>query len=108
VCQWHGGFHIIIDDGSHRGEDHITSFEALWPFVTRGGWYVIEDLHTLFDDPVRNPPGTHSMLDVVFERRFDLLINTGNAWDVKEAHLVGGPHNDGLLFLRKSMEFPRE
>ncbi len=40
-----GGFwDIVIDDGSHRCRDQQISFEALWPHVTQGGLYVIEDL----------------------------------------------------------------
>lgn len=39
-------FDLIIDDGSHRNTDQIAAFNALWPFLAPGGWYVIEDLHT--------------------------------------------------------------
>jgi hypothetical protein len=39
---------IIIDDGSHKNRDQILSFEALFPYVTSGGCYVIEDLHTSY------------------------------------------------------------
>jgi len=45
VDQW-GPFDIIIDDGSHRMRDQVTSWHYLWKHVKPGGVYVIEDLHT--------------------------------------------------------------
>lgn len=39
---------IIIDDGSHNGRDQVISFNALFPKVKPGGWYVIEDLHASY------------------------------------------------------------
>ena len=39
----HGPFDIVIDDGSHRAEDQVLSFEHLWPRCT--GVYLIEDCH---------------------------------------------------------------
>lgn len=38
-----GSFDIVIDDGSHRLQDQLASYEALWP-VTRSV-YLIEDCH---------------------------------------------------------------
>jgi tetratricopeptide (TPR) repeat protein len=36
---------IIIDDGSHRSDHIIFTFERLFPTLRRGGFYVVEDLH---------------------------------------------------------------
>jgi cephalosporin hydroxylase len=41
----YGPFDLIVDDGSHIVSDQLTSFEVLFPNVTPGGYYVIEDLH---------------------------------------------------------------
>lgn len=41
-------FGVIIDDGSHRPDHQITSFEELWPAVEPGGYYIIEDLHVAY------------------------------------------------------------
>lgn len=35
---------LIVDDGSHHTADVLAAFDALWPRVAFGGWYVIEDL----------------------------------------------------------------
>jgi hypothetical protein len=39
-------FDVIIDDAGHFAKDQIESFRLLWPKVSRGGFYYIEDLHT--------------------------------------------------------------
>lgn len=39
-----GEFDLVIDDGSHKAAHQILSFRALWPFVSDGGAYVIEDV----------------------------------------------------------------
>lgn len=39
---------ILIDDGSHINSHIIKSFEELYPTVTPGGTYLIEDLHTSY------------------------------------------------------------
>ena len=38
-------FDIIIDDGSHRSNDVIASFDILFERLKPGGIYVVEDLH---------------------------------------------------------------
>lgn len=43
-----GGIDIVLDDGSHR-MDHIpATLKALFPYLSDGGIYVIEDLHTAY------------------------------------------------------------
>lgn len=43
-----GNFDIIIDDGGHKMHQQINSFKALFPYVSQGGLYIIEDLHTSY------------------------------------------------------------
>jgi hypothetical protein len=38
------GFDLIVDDGSHVSEHQVLSACVLWPCVTPGGRYVIEDV----------------------------------------------------------------
>lgn len=37
---------IIVDDGSHKIDHQIKTFEALFNCLRSGGQYIIEDLHT--------------------------------------------------------------
>ena len=43
-----GPFDIIIDDGSHRNEHVVETFNLLWPQLKPGGIYVVEDVQTAF------------------------------------------------------------
>ena len=43
-----GGYDVIVDDGGHSMNQQITSFKELWPAVSSGGIYVIEDLLTSY------------------------------------------------------------
>ena len=38
-----GSRDLIVDDASHLGGTTVRSFELLWPLVSPGGYYVIED-----------------------------------------------------------------
>lgn len=42
-CQY---FDVIIDDGSHQQKDMIETFLILFPYLSEGGCYLIEDTHT--------------------------------------------------------------
>jgi hypothetical protein len=48
VCDEHGPFDIVIDDGSHVPQHVVTSFYTLFPLLADGGLYVIEDVQTTF------------------------------------------------------------
>ena len=41
-------FDIVIDDGSHKSIDILTSFLSYFPLLKPGGLFVIEDCHTLY------------------------------------------------------------
>jgi len=44
VCDDAGGqFDVILDDGSHVNELTLKSFHLLFPYLKRGGLYIIED-----------------------------------------------------------------
>lgn len=50
VIEKHGPFDLIVDDGSHVNEHVIFSFEHLFPAVTSGGVYIVEDACTSYWD----------------------------------------------------------
>jgi cephalosporin hydroxylase len=41
-------FDLVVDDGSHVGSHILTAFDVLFPKVTPGGYYAIEDLETSY------------------------------------------------------------
>lgn len=43
VSRKHGGFDVILDDGSHTIDSMVASFKTLFPLLRDGGIYVIED-----------------------------------------------------------------
>lgn len=48
VIEEMGGLDVVLDDGSHQ-MDHIKkSFDYLFPKLSYGGIYMVEDLHTAF------------------------------------------------------------
>jgi hypothetical protein len=58
VAETGGKFDIIIDDGGHRAHEQQISFEVLYPHVTHGGYYVIEDLETAYGKFLFQPTKT--------------------------------------------------
>jgi hypothetical protein len=48
VVQEFGHFEVIIDDGGHSYKQQIVSFEHLFPKLTPGGLYFVEDMHTSY------------------------------------------------------------
>jgi hypothetical protein len=43
-----GGIDLVLDDGSHVAEHQEISFRALFPLLSDGGLYIIEDMHTSY------------------------------------------------------------
>ncbi|MEW6534438.1 MAG: class I SAM-dependent methyltransferase [Candidatus Auribacterota bacterium] len=43
-----GPFDLIIDDGSHINEHVLTTFKVLFPYLSSGGIYVVEDTQTSY------------------------------------------------------------
>ncbi|KLE33680.1 hypothetical protein AAW01_04475 [Aurantiacibacter gangjinensis] len=43
-----GGLDLVLDDGSHVGKHQWSTFETLFPLLSEGGLYIIEDTHTSY------------------------------------------------------------
>ena len=48
VVEEMGGVDIILDDGSHVASHQRASFTTLFPLLSDGGIYALEDLHTAY------------------------------------------------------------
>jgi hypothetical protein len=44
VATLQGPFDFVIEDGSHQFEHQVNTFETLWPNMTSGGVYFVEDV----------------------------------------------------------------
>jgi SAM-dependent methyltransferase len=50
VVEEHGPFDVVIDDGGHHMHQQIASVETLFPSLSEGGVYLVEDCHTSYWD----------------------------------------------------------
>lgn len=48
IVRQHGPFDVIIDDGSHIPAHVVASFQALFPSLVTGGFYIVEDTQTSY------------------------------------------------------------
>lgn len=44
----YGHIDVIVDDGGHSWKQQIITFETLFPLLTPGGLYFVEDMHTSY------------------------------------------------------------
>lgn len=75
----YGPFDIIIDDASHTMKHQQRTFNCLWPALSPGGYFIIEDLHTSFLPKLElhspcpldehNKTTTYKMVECLKERR---------------------------------------
>jgi hypothetical protein len=105
-----GGIDIVLDDGSHV-MDHIkSSLEALFPALSEGGIYMIEDLHTAYGPSFGggfNAPGN-------FYNEVRRMIDDMHHWyHGKAPHVparaawVSGLHiHDSLVVIDKGKVYP--
>lgn len=77
-------FDILIDDGGHRPEQQIATFEELFPHVAADGVYLCEDLHANYwadyGGGVRRPD--------TFIEYAKSLVDRLNAWASREPGLL--------------------
>lgn len=58
-------FEIIIDDASHRVSHHQISLGFLYEYVASGGYYIIEDLYTVFLNQYRDDPTKYDTYEMI-------------------------------------------
>lgn len=76
-------FDVVIDDGAHLVTHHRAAFNGLWPAVTMGGIYIVEDLHTYWWERA-NAPGSESWL---FDLARDAMGRGAQRWEREEQGL---------------------
>jgi demethylmacrocin O-methyltransferase len=89
---------IVIDDGSHKGNHHLISFQALWPHLKNGGWYCIEDCQSIFN-VCWTQPGDRTIINLLTERLPLILCGQDS---IREVVFVGNWIYSGLILIRKA------
>jgi len=104
-----GPFDLIIDDGSHMNEHVISSFETLFPLLSLGGIYAVEDTQTSYwktmggDGTDRNNPSTmlnffKGLTDCLNFMEFECPGYEPTYYDT---HIVGMHFYHNLVFIEK-------
>ena len=76
---------VLIDDGGHRMEQQIRTFEELFPCIDENGVYVCEDLHTSY---WRGWGGGYKRRGTFIEYSKD-FIDRLHAWHSREPQKLG-------------------
>jgi SAM-dependent methyltransferase len=110
----HGPFDVIIDDGSHRLDDQLASFGALFgDALADDGCYLVEDLHTGYWEEFTDARGSfldvaRQLIDVLHEpyldRREAFFRDEVPALNLSylSAHLAAIHVHDSLVVLEKA------
>lgn len=107
VIQEIGAPDVFIDDGSHRCDLTLRTFEIVFPLLKSKGWYIIEDTETSYS-PAEWARGTADSNDFTFPHPVNLgrkLINDINQkyignytpqYEVSEIHFY-----QNIIFIKK-------
>jgi demethylmacrocin O-methyltransferase len=94
---------LVVDDGSHVGSDVEASFEILFPLVSAGGTYVIEDTTCSYRaDFGGGPPGTAGTSIELVKRLADeptwplVAKEPVASWGISALHIY-----PGIVFIEK-------
>ena len=106
-----GGLDIVLDDGSHHMKHVSATIECLFPHLSYGGIYLIEDLHTAYWEQFG---GGHRSKNNFFYGFLMDLIDDMHHWyhtnNVKQAAIskdCSGIHvHDSIVVLEKNKVFP--
>ena len=79
-----GHVHVLIEDGGHTATQQIATFEELWPSISDGGVFLMEDLHTSYWSSYG---GGYKRPGTFIEYAKD-LIDQEHAWHSKEEGLA--------------------
>ena len=80
MAEQYGPFDVVIDDGCHYRKETQNSFRILWPHVSAGGWYIIEDWAVGYWS---DQPQYHGMVELVEE-----LVQSAAVLGMSEARLI--------------------
>ena len=98
-----GVLDIVIDDGGHRSNQQITSFEELYPTMSANGVYLVEDTHTaLFGGGYNDRPDGQTILTFAAARCAQLM-----EWSGRREHFQQLMTDHNVLLTDRASEFCR-
>jgi hypothetical protein len=103
-----GGVDIVLDDGSHRPADQRASFEVLFPLVSDGGLYAVEDLHASYSQRFG---GGYRRSGTFIEAAKDIIDDMHAWYHEQPAKLLGSAESgasqlsvyNGIVFIHKAV-----
>jgi hypothetical protein len=100
-----GGVDLVLDDGSHHMRHVRTSFDVLFPRLSVGGLYMIEDMHTAyltrFGGGLRSPANIYRMASEMIDDMHH-WYHRGEPQRPELANWVAGVHaHDSILVIDK-------
>ena len=108
IVRDHGAPTIVIDDGSHRPQDVIDSFQLLFPMLADDGLYVIEDIQTSYwpqwggsvdpDDPSTSMALVRRLLDGL---NYEEFLDPGYEPTYADRHVVAVHCYHNLVLIQK-------
>lgn len=97
---------VLVDDGSHRWEHQIDTFRTLFPIVRRGGFFIVEDIHTSFGDDYAatyGRPGTQAAYDYLAGIARGIVAGPRAAPPEDEFEAYCRSAIDSIVFLKHSL-----
>jgi hypothetical protein len=79
---------LFLDDGGHRMNQQITTFECVWPHISENGIYICEDTHTSYWQEFGAVDGEETFL--TFAKR---------SVDILHRNHMRGPHRPNMHLL---------
>jgi hypothetical protein len=105
-----GGLDIVLDDGSHESRHIRASLAALFPRLSEGGIYMIEDLHAAYapgpEGGLRAPGSFMEDLKRMIDDLHHWYHGEGQDEPATRDHLLGIHVHDSLVVLEKGFKAP--
>jgi hypothetical protein len=101
---------VVIDDGSHRSEHVIASFEVLFPLLADDGIYVVEDTQTSYWpryggdlDPAADGTSLAMLKRLTDGLNHEELLDPDHRPSYTDLHVVGMHWYHNLVFVQKGV-----
>jgi predicted O-methyltransferase YrrM len=106
-----GGVDVVLDDGSHIASDQRVSFDALFPLLSEGGLYVVEDMHTAYwpqwEGGLRRPGTAVEFLKQKVDEMHRHYVKRGRNTPDAMPEIASVQFFDSIAAIRKQKQRPR-